>query len=279
MGIRHRLAAYDQFLTKYRSWAFLGFTVVLVTLALLTLFTVFGWAWPTTDHLGNVTLADEVTAMLATGTIALAYAALVQATSAERQRQASLLPSIIVGVDLVQHDGTGGVKSIREIDTGRCQGVALAGIPIALRIRSTGPGPAVGVRAQLSIWKENAGADFPKLTGLPRMDSPACNIPAGEFTALAAGDEKFASLNELMTKEGTPIANPAVGTKVAVQLVMQVKWRATVPGWGPDTSAVGLFMSAESTSGNSLPTANWTVMTQRQLQAIPNLPVVPYAEW
>lgn len=278
MGVRHQLAAYDHFLTRYRSWAFLGFTFILLALAVVTLFTVFGWAWPATDHFGNVTLTDEVTAMLATGTLALAYAALVQATSAERQRNANLLPSMLFGVALVQPLASGGVMPIRENDPGQTQGVALLGVPLAFTMRSTGPGPAIGVRVGLSIWKEDAGPAFPQRSGTPSNGPPSSSVPAGEYSALAMGDEKFVSLNDLMGKLGVTMTNSTAGAKVAVQLVLQVKWRATVPGWGPEMARVGIFMSAEGGTGAGQPTAKWTVMTQRELGAVVGVPDLEYPE-
>jgi hypothetical protein len=74
------------------------------------------------------------------------------------------------------------------------------------------------------------------------------------------------------------MTNSTAGTKVAVQLVLQVKGRATVPRWGPEMSSVGRFMSAEGGSGSGQPTAKWTVMTQRELSVVVGVPDPEYAD-
>ncbi|MDG6898143.1 MAG: hypothetical protein JRN24_00250 [Nitrososphaerota archaeon] len=95
--------------------------------------TVLGWRWPH-GWFPAITISDEVEALLAMGTLALAYAALVQAVSGLEAIERRYRPSLSLCIfDSYQPQGTtlrtpldvGGVLAVRNLGPGRAKELKL----------------------------------------------------------------------------------------------------------------------------------------------------------
>lgn len=172
MGLRERLKSARPDLWVFYNRGALGlclgaaFVGQLVALAVaLTNF----WRWPQ-GTVPPVTISDQTSGLLATGTVALAYAALIQAASAERKRIGDLAPHLTI--DFVVPSGFE-PKNIfllpNEVK------------PLAYRVRNMGPGNAMNVRVRTVEWwspTDKNILDQPKAYGGGPLNPPISTEPS-----------------------------------------------------------------------------------------------------
>ena len=108
------------------------------------------------------TVSDVLNALLAVGTLSLAYAAGLQALSTERMREGDLRPHLDLQV-------------IKEIGGPVSWGMFLVPDSVSafyIRLRNYGPGVAVGVRLTGFDWRISTDVDSAELQGLSKGGSP-----------------------------------------------------------------------------------------------------------
>lgn len=97
----------------------------------------------------GIGLAEVSEALLATGTVALAYAALVQATSTEKRRRADMVPNLDLQILDPNPNLTG---ELPEPITQDDFFIPIGTQSLRLRLRNLGPGNAMNVRVFSAQW-------------------------------------------------------------------------------------------------------------------------------
>jgi len=257
--VRHRLAAYDSFLIKYRSWVALGFTVVAVSLGTATLLTLFNIlaliGLPSTSE----RLSVEVQALLATGTLALAYAALVSAISSEKLRYWSVRPFPLL--TLRKND---------EALLGRAVAYVTADprtLPV-VEISNAGPGHAIGLQAKLYIWTVRAGPTLHlPAEALPTTRAPDSQAIVVDYRTMGpSSSETFAfEIGPTLHEKLLSVAAPDTDGPVAIQLIVGVKAKSVLSDIPPPVDACGLYMTDGSASVGGGRGATWRVMSNEEV--------------
>jgi len=177
----------DKWLYRYRSFFTTLFLLVILLelIALAAALSRISW-WPSSFRV--LTITNQVELLLATGTLALAFAAIVQIGSAERKREADLRPHLDLQV----------IQSPRGPLLWDTFVLSEDSSILFLRLRNLGPGNAVRVRLLGYNWLVDTSKENPHLTELmtggpsrgPLIDPPALfpMMVIGEPIALAANE-------------------------------------------------------------------------------------------
>ncbi len=166
----------DEWLYRNRSQLalILGLAVVGQIIALVLGLTRL-WIWPA-GWLPPIKITDQVEALLATGTFALAFAALVQAVSGLEAAQSRIRPTLVLAaLDLVDGPGGQGAQPGR---TGR-----------KLAVRNLGPGVARDVSLTYFSYPETAEAK--KYVRDLRLQIPATGVLGLNRTFLDPGEDAW----------------------------------------------------------------------------------------
>ena len=143
----HRRLGLDERIYHARPQLTLLLVAVVSGLALATLFTLLGWRWPS-GWLRPIDLGEEVEALLAVGTLSLAYAAFLQAYSAEKARQDNLSPLLDLQV----------TAPTSPKETPAALGPEAVWLQVSdttelnFRVRNLGPGNAMRVNVRALVW-------------------------------------------------------------------------------------------------------------------------------
>ncbi|MGI0132812.1 MAG: hypothetical protein ACREDK_06965 [Thermoplasmata archaeon] len=152
---------FDEWLFSTKSrFAFIVTVLVVGTLVILLL--ALAGLRPIPELQPSATVTDALTALLALGTLSLAYAAGLQALSAERKREGDLRPHL--DVQVIKGPGGPVVWSTFLVDE--------SASVFHVRLRNYGPGVAVGVRLTGFDWRVSTGAESEELGDLTRGGPP-----------------------------------------------------------------------------------------------------------
>lgn len=136
---------FDEWLFEWRSAFALILGLAAIGLVLVLIFTLLGWAWRP-DPFAQISLSDEVEALLALGTLALAYAALVQAVAGIRFIRISVKPSLVLACYKPE-------ATSPNLQTPTDEGPIVA-------VRNLGPGPAKNLRVVWATFTREAEAEI-----------------------------------------------------------------------------------------------------------------------
>jgi hypothetical protein len=220
--------------------------------------------WPH-DHAPPVTVSDQTAGLLATGTAALAYAALIQVGSAESRRIADYAPHIVL--DLIVHGG---------YDKRSVFVAPNDSHPIVYRVRNLGPGNALSVRVRAFSWMSDTQTPAPTKMGEynsgsmrpPLVTSPmplAMGGPEMEFN-LAVNEERSFKAQVFVPPP------PGVPTSWLEQLVVTASC-LDVEGRPSEAARIGTRLEMIPRQGPGWPpliaSTLWRVLTRREVSTIP----------
>lgn len=230
--------------------------------------------------MSQVTLSDEVEALVATGTSGLAYAALVQAVSAEKQRRWSVQPVPMLSIEggPVSHRLTGGELFSTTGDP--------SDLP-PIRVTNAGQGHAIGLRAHVYIWTDERHdlKDVPN--GLPWIDRlPQYDDDVLDWQVLPPSGYQDVPITAKLTGAGMWFALPAyirnassrdnISAQAAVQMVVTTQcYSSAYSEIGLLGDACGFFIEKAGIRYGSNPSgAVWKLMTRDQLVSLREIPEV-----
>jgi hypothetical protein len=134
---------YDDWLVKWKSTLAGGFSIIVAFVLVLLVRTLAFGEWL------HITVSDIFTGLLAAGTLALAYAALVQAVSAEKKRRSDLVPHLDLRI----------LEEQAEEDKDLIEATAVNPFELEserekmhLSVRNLGPGNAMRVEVTAYFW-------------------------------------------------------------------------------------------------------------------------------
>jgi len=218
----------------------------------------------------GLTLSDDLTALLAGGTIALAYAAVLQAYLAWDRTRAELSPRLevqlvrlkdpsVLPFDPMEQD----LAPLLDPTTKIARGTFSF---LAIRIRNVGPGSAVAVEPILSVWSETSGGSKIGTRGTGSLPLPArsSELLSVKF-ALSPNEARILPL-ELFAKVPDETRNGYVKVRMPEQFIVGA--RATdVRGQRKCYGSIGFALS-EVTDGQD---SRWT--------NLPNAPALLPKGW
>jgi len=229
--------------------------------------------WPP-GSVPPVAISDQTAGLLATGTAALAYAALIQVGSAESRRIADFAPRLVL--DMVVQVGYD-KRSVFVLPNETH--------PIIYRVRNLGPGNALSVRVRTFTWTTptqgdvrakmddyNMGSMRPPIITEP--DPLSMGGPEMEFP-LAVNEERIFRAQVFVPPP------PAQPTSWLEQFVVAASC-VDVEGRPSKASRIGIRLELVSRQGPEwppmIPSTVWRILTRREASTIP-LPNPPVAPW